>query len=55
MQMMAKLNAKMDVGWKITYTSCPVCNGTTMAEPKPDNTEIYCPKCDKNYPLSEVP
>jgi len=41
--MMTKLNAKLDVGWKITYTSYPVYNGTTMKESKPDNTELFFP------------
>ena len=34
MQMMAKINAKLDIGWKLTTMSCPQCNSTTMAEPK---------------------
>jgi uncharacterized Zn finger protein (UPF0148 family) len=51
MQMLAKMNAKLDVGYKMTTLSCPHCNNTTLAVPKDSIEEVYCPKCDKNYPV----
>lgn len=54
MQLLAKMNAKLDIGWKLTNISCPVCNGTTLAEPGEGVREIYCPKCDKLIPFEEL-
>lgn len=54
MEVLANMNRKLDIGWKLTNLSCPKCNGTTMAEPIPDLSEIYCPKCNRNYSLTEI-
>ena len=51
MQMMANINKKMDLGWKMTTAPCPICNSTTFAEPAKDLVELYCPKCDKIHPF----
>ena len=42
------------MGWKMTNASCPTCQGTTLAEPKEPLMELYCPKCDKTFPSSEL-
>ena len=34
MQMLGRMNAKLDLGWKMTTLSCSKCNNTTLAEPK---------------------
>lgn len=54
MQVLTKMNAKLDIGWKLTNLSCPACKGTTLAEPAETVTEIYCPKCDKLFPFEEL-
>ncbi len=46
MQTMARMNKKLDIGWKMTNSSCEICNGVTLADPN-NLTEYYCPKCDK--------
>lgn len=33
MEMLSRMNAKLNVGWKMTNLSCPKCCGTTLAEP----------------------
>ena len=53
MQVLLQINKKLDLGWKMTNASCPNCKGTTLAEPKLDITEVYCPKEDRSYPLPE--
>jgi uncharacterized Zn finger protein (UPF0148 family) len=50
MQMLAKINAMLEKGWKMTDVACPTCNGTTMAEPNEQISALYCPKEDKQYP-----
>ena len=52
MQVLAKINEKLNMGWKMTNASCPTCQGTTLAEPKEPLMELYCPKCDKTFPSS---
>lgn len=54
MQLLSRMNAKLDIGWKMTNVSCPACNGTSLAEPGEEIKEIYCPKCDKIFPLDEL-
>lgn len=54
MQLLAKMNAKLNIGWKLTNVSCPACKGTSLAEPKDSIAEIYCPKCDKMFPIEDV-
>ena len=54
MQVMTRINQKLDKGWKMTNASCPNCKGTTLAQPKQPLEELYCPKCDKNFPSSEL-
>ena len=54
MQVLTKINAKLDIGWKMTNASCPVCNGTSLAEPKEPLEQLYCPKCDKLFPASAL-
>ena len=51
MQMIGRINGKLDKGWKMTDISCPKCNGTTMAELKDQIDTLYCPKQDKTYPF----
>lgn len=43
---MLKMNQRMDMGWKLTNSSCEACNGITMTDPN-NPVEYYCPKCDK--------
>ncbi len=33
MEVLKKMNSKLDLGWKMTNLSCEKCNGVTMAEP----------------------
>ena len=33
MQLLAKMNAKMDEGYKVTTFCCEFCNGVTLAKP----------------------
>ena len=47
MQALTRINAKLDVGWKMTNASCPKCQGTSLAEPKEPLEKLYCPKCDQ--------
>ena len=47
MQVLQRINAKLDIGWKMTNTPCPLCNGTTLAQPITEITTLYCAKCDK--------
>lgn len=54
MQLLTRMNAKLDIGWKMTNVSCPACNGTSLAEPGQQIEEIYCPKCDKMFPFDEL-
>lgn len=54
MQLLSRMNAKLDIGWKMTNVSCPSCKGTSLAEPGEEIKDIYCPKCDKMFPLDEV-
>jgi uncharacterized Zn finger protein (UPF0148 family) len=50
MQMIGRINSQLEKGWKMTDVYCPNCNGTTMAEPKPQIDSLYCPKEDKTFP-----
>ena len=45
MEILAKMNEKMDQGYKVTNVYCAYCNGVTMSK-QPD-PQIYCPKCNK--------
>lgn len=54
MQLLAKMNEKLDLGWKMTNLSCPVCDGTSLAEPGQEIKDIYCPKCDKLFPFEQL-
>ena len=54
MQVLNRINAKLDLGWKMTNASCPTCNGTSLAEPSQALRELYCPKCDKTFDISEI-
>ncbi len=54
MQLLAKMNDKLNIGWKLTNVSCPTCKGTSLAEPKDGIAEIYCPKCDKMFSMEDV-
>lgn len=33
MQLLLRMNKKLDVGWKMTNSNCQKCNGVTMADP----------------------
>ena len=45
MDILTKMNEKMDQGYKVTNIYCSFCNGVTMC--KQGNAEVYCPKCNK--------
>jgi uncharacterized Zn finger protein (UPF0148 family) len=47
MEVLGRMNNKMDQGYKVTNVNCTFCNGVTMT--KPGNSSFYCPKCNKEY------
>lgn len=49
MELLAKMNAKMDQGYKLTNFYCTFCNGVTLKNMKQNEDSVYCPKCDKEY------
>ena len=48
MQILGRMNKKLDLGWKMTNSSCEKCGGVSLADPN-SLSEYYCPKCDKMF------
>ena len=47
MEMMAKINALLDKGYKMTNFSCTYCGAVTFS--LPGTSKVSCPKCNKEY------
>lgn len=52
MEMLNKINALMDKGYKMTNFSCTFCGAVTFTVP--DSKTVNCPKCNKEY-QPEIP
>ncbi len=38
------MNKKLDDGWKLTTTNCPICNFSVIYNPK--DKSMFCIKCN---------
>lgn len=47
MEMLSKINALMDKGYKMTNFSCTKCGSVTFS--KPGTNKVNCPKCNEEY------
>ncbi|EWS72413.1 sjogren'S syndrome/scleroderma autoantigen 1 protein (macronuclear) [Tetrahymena thermophila SB210] len=45
MSFFSQLNKKLDEGWKLTDSNCPICNFSIIYNPK--DKSLFCIKCDK--------
>ena len=53
MEYFTKLNAKLDLGWKITDASCEQCKKTLVYNPT--KNEFFCVMCEKIAELTIEP